>query len=79
MSPCPRSAGPSSPATPASSRVGLPAGFGSGFLPGTPGSAVLPAASRPSIEGLSRRSARVYQIDSPHMSVVMIVDAKLDV
>jgi hypothetical protein len=38
-----------------------------------------PAASRPSIEGLSRPEARVYQIDSPHMSVVMIVDDKLDV
>ncbi|HEY6320242.1 MAG TPA: hypothetical protein VJA16_01655 [Thermoanaerobaculia bacterium] len=42
-------------------------------------SAVQPAASRPSIEGLSRPEARVYQIDSPHMSVVMIVDGKLDV
>jgi hypothetical protein len=42
-------------------------------------SGVLPAASRSSIEGLSRPEARVYQIDGPHMSVVMIVDAKLDV
>jgi len=42
-------------------------------------SAVQPAASRPSIEGLSRPEARVYQIDSPHMSVVMIVDGKLAV
>ncbi len=44
-----------------------------------PPSAAQPAASRPSIEGLSRPEARVYQIDSPHMSVVMIVDDKLDV
>jgi hypothetical protein len=44
-----------------------------------PSSAALPAASRPSIEGLSRPEARVYQLDSPHMSVVMIVDDKLDV
>lgn len=44
-----------------------------------PPSAALPAASRPSIEGLSRPEARVYQIDSPHLSVVMIVDDKLDV
>lgn len=42
-------------------------------------SAVQPAASRPSIEGLGRPEARVYQLDSPHMSVVMIVDGKLDV
>ena len=49
-------------------------------FPGWAGaSAVQPAASRPSIEGLSRPEARVYQIDSPHMSVVMIVDGKLDV
>jgi hypothetical protein len=40
---------------------------------------VLPASSRSSIEGLSRPEARVYQIDGPQMSVVMIVDAKLDV
>jgi hypothetical protein len=40
---------------------------------------VLPAASRSSIEGLSRPEARVYQIDGPQMSVVMIVDNKLDV
>jgi len=40
---------------------------------------IQPASSRPSIEGLSRPEARVYQIDSPHMSVVMIVDGKLDV
>jgi hypothetical protein len=39
----------------------------------------LPASSRASIEGLSRPQARVYQIDGPHMSVVMIVDDKLDV
>ncbi len=54
---------------------------GPGMMP--PGwagaSAVQTAASRPSIEGLSRPEARVYQIDSPHMSVVMIVDGKLDV
>ncbi|HYL06292.1 MAG TPA: hypothetical protein VE075_09645, partial [Thermoanaerobaculia bacterium] len=53
-----------------------------GMVPGAPGRAaagVLPAASRPSIEGLSRPEARVYQLDSPHMSVVMIVDDKLDV
>ncbi|HVR10259.1 MAG TPA: hypothetical protein VMW75_19585 [Thermoanaerobaculia bacterium] len=53
------------------------------ILAGAPGRAaaagVLPASSRPSIEGLSRPEARVYQIDSPHMSVVMIVDDKLDV
>jgi len=42
-------------------------------------SVVQPAASRPSIEGLGRPEARVYQLDSPHMSVVMIVDGKLDV
>ena len=42
-------------------------------------SAVQASSSRPSIEGLSRPEARVYQIDSPHMSVVMIVDGKLDV
>ncbi len=41
--------------------------------------AVLPASSRSSIEGLSRPEARVYQIDGPQMSVVMIVDARLDV
>jgi hypothetical protein len=40
---------------------------------------IQPASSRPSIEGLSRPEARVYQLDSPHMSVVMIVDGKLDV
>ena len=40
---------------------------------------VLPASSRSSIEGLSRPEARVYQIDGPQMSVVMIVDDKLDV
>jgi hypothetical protein len=39
----------------------------------------LPASSRSSIEGLSRPRARVYQLDGPHMSVVMIVDDKLDV
>jgi hypothetical protein len=50
------------------------------MTPGWAGaSAVQPASSRPSIEGLSRPEARVYQIDSPHMSVVMIVDGKLDV
>jgi hypothetical protein len=53
---------------------------GRGLSPGAPGMpGVLPASSRPSIEGLSRPEARVYQLDSPHMSVVMIVDAKLDV
>ena len=50
---------------------------GNAALAGNPG--ILPASSRPSIEGLSRPEARVYQIDSPHMSVVMIVDDKLDV
>jgi hypothetical protein len=50
---------------------------GNAAIAGNPG--ILPASSRPSIEGLSRPEARVYQIDSPHMSVVMIVDAKLDV
>ena len=44
-----------------------------------PSRATATAASRPSIEGLSRPEARVYQLDSPHMSVVMIVDSKLDV
>jgi hypothetical protein len=39
----------------------------------------MPAANRSSIEGFSRPEARVYQIDGPHMSVVMIVDDKLDV
>jgi len=40
----------------------------------------LPAAARSSVEGLrSRPEARVYQIDGPQMSVVMIVDDKLDV
>jgi hypothetical protein len=39
----------------------------------------VPASSRSSIEGLSRPRARVYQLDGPHMSVVMIVDDKLDV
>jgi len=60
---------------------GVTAGRGPRMMP--PGwasaSAVQPAASRPSIEGLSRPEARVYQLDSPHMSVVMIVDGKLDV
>jgi hypothetical protein len=52
------------------------AGLGGGARPG-----VVPVASssRGSIEGLSRPEARVYQIDGPQMSVVMIVDAKLDV
>jgi hypothetical protein len=62
---------------------GMPGGPGPGprmMPPGWAGaSAVQPAASRPSIEGLSRPEARVYQLDSPHMSVVMIVDGKLDV
>jgi hypothetical protein len=44
-----------------------------------PSRATATAAPRPSIEGLSRPEARVYQLDSPHMSVVMIVDSKLDV
>jgi len=49
--------------------------------PAALGAVTLPASSRPSpsIEGLSRPEARVYQLDGPHMSVVMIVDAKLDV
>ena len=61
----------------------------SSLPPGAPGAVgatptsgiagILPASSRPSIEGLGRPEARVYQLDSPHMSVVMIVDAKLDV
>jgi hypothetical protein len=51
-----------------------------GMMPGrAAASGVLPASSRPSIEGLSRPEARVYQLDSPHLSVVMIVDDKLDV
>ncbi len=57
-------------------------GAPSAVTPGAAGratSGVLPASSRPSIEGLSRPNARVYQLDSPHMSVVMIVDDKLDV
>jgi hypothetical protein len=58
---------------------------GAGFAPapsGWPAGAApdaLPAASRSSIGGLSRPRARVYQLDGPHMSVVMIVDDKLDV
>ncbi len=44
-----------------------------------PDLAAVPAANRSSIEGFSRPEARVYQIDGPHMSVVMIVDDKLDV
>jgi hypothetical protein len=39
----------------------------------------MPAANRSSVEGFSRPQARVYQLDGPHMSVVMIVDDKLDV
>lgn len=39
----------------------------------------LPAADRSAIEGLDRPGARVYRLDGPHMSVVMIVDDKLDV
>jgi hypothetical protein len=57
-----------------------PGGVGAAPTAGIAGIAgILPASSRPSIEGLSRPEARVYQLDSPHMSVVMIVDAKLDV
>lgn len=44
-----------------------------------PAPRILPAASRSSIEGFSRPGARVYEIDGPQMSVVMIVDDKLDV
>ena len=44
-----------------------------------PAGDTLPAASRSSIDGLSQPDARVYQLDGPHMSVVMIVDEKLDV
>lgn len=72
---------------PPASGPGLPAALGA---PGGRGHATaaplfaaapeaLPASSRGSIEGLSRPQARVYQIDGPHMSVVMIVDDKLDV
>jgi hypothetical protein len=68
-----------SPSTQAAGQAGQDMRAASAF-PGWAGaSAVQPAASRPSIEGLSRPEARVYQIDSPHMSVVMIVDGKLDV
>jgi hypothetical protein len=55
----------------------LAAGAPAGSWPPAP--EALPAASRGSIEGLSRPEARVYQIDGPHLSVVMIVDDKLDV
>jgi hypothetical protein len=55
----------------------LAAGVPAGSWP--PAQEALPAASRGSIEGLSRPEARVYQIDGPHLSVVMIVDDKLDV
>nr|MDP9120931.1 hypothetical protein [Acidobacteriota bacterium] len=44
---------------------------------------VVPAAwrqsGRPSIEGLNRPEARVYQMDGDQFSVVMIVDEKLNV
>ncbi|MBV8199215.1 MAG: hypothetical protein JOZ15_01195 [Acidobacteria bacterium] len=70
-------AGSVASAGPGGARVLMP---GQALPAGIPGSAgILPASSRPSIEGLSRPEARVYQLDSPHMSVVMIVDAKLDV
>ena len=69
--------GPSIPADQATSTFAASAP-GPG-MPGMMPSAAQPASSRPSIEGLSRPEARVYQIDSPHMSVVMIVDDKLDV
>ena len=59
--------------------LAAPARFVRADSPAALGAAALPASSRPSIEGLSRPEARVYQLDSPHMSVVMIVDAKLDV
>jgi hypothetical protein len=72
--------------TPPASGAALPAALGA---PGGRGYAAtplfaaapeaLPASSRGSIEGLSRPRARVYQIDGPQMSVVMIVDDKLDV
>ncbi|HXO30062.1 MAG TPA: hypothetical protein VOA80_22120 [Thermoanaerobaculia bacterium] len=79
--------GPAAPADALAASAAEPGGPGG---PGGPGprmmppgwagaSAVQAASSRPSIEGLSRPEARVYQIDSPHMSVVMIVDGKLDV
>jgi hypothetical protein len=64
-------------AIPAGARALTATDMMSGRAAAAPG--VLPASSRPSIEGLSRPEARVYQLDSPHMSVVMIVDDKLDV
>ncbi len=63
-------AGPGAPGAPGPRR--MPPGWAAA-------AGIQPASSRPSIEGLSRPEARVYQIDSPHMSVVMIVDGKLDV
>ncbi|HVT57354.1 MAG TPA: hypothetical protein VHR45_03055 [Thermoanaerobaculia bacterium] len=49
-----------------------------GFFASSVGAA--PAAAHGSIEELRRRPhARVYQIDGPRLSVVMIVDEKLDV
>lgn len=45
--------------------------------PGVP--AATPASWRSPIERLNRPKARVYQYDGDHMSVVMIVDEKLDV
>jgi hypothetical protein len=68
---------PGAPGAPGGHSPGQAFVSGNAALPGNPG--ILPASLRPSIEGLSRPEARVYQIDSPHMSVVMIVDAKLDV
>jgi hypothetical protein len=68
-----------SPSTQAAGQAGQDMRAASAFAGWAGASAVQPAASRPSIEGLSRPEARVYQIDSPHMSVVMIVDGKLDV
>jgi hypothetical protein len=66
-------AGASSWAPPGTESPGFAAASAAEALP-----AVLPT-SRGSIEGLNRPEARVYQLDGPHMSVVMIVDDKLDV
>ncbi len=68
-----------SPGAPSSPGLAV-AGSGWAVTPvSLPSRATATATSRPSIEGLSRPEARVYQLDSPHMSVVMIVDSKLDV
>jgi hypothetical protein len=70
--------GAAAPGSPAAASMPGPVVAGPGWA-AAPSGLPVPAASRPSIEGLSRPRARVYQIDSPHMSVVMIVDSKLDV